>query len=180
MNIYNTDNNDIDMILIKYTESYLKELNYYGSSKPEQMLMLISLGSEINQIEKNIFNIYDNCVELVLIDNTNPNIYYLNKIFYELTNLILKMIKFWVSEYKDTEEFNYKSRYLIGSLENYIEKIVVPIESNLKSILGSNKIFKLNNETKYIKEFIKINKNKFTSKEKIYSLNNLLNILDNI
>jgi hypothetical protein len=177
-----SDNDDIDMILIKYTESYLKELNYYGSSKTKQLLLLLGLSSEISQMEKKIFNTYDNYVSLVLNDITNPNIYYLHKIFFVSTNLIIKMIMFYVMvlEQTDTEEFIYKSKYLVGSLENYIDKIIVPIESELKNILDSNKIFNLEYSTKYLKEFIKINKNKFNSKKNIYKLNNLINILDNI
>jgi hypothetical protein len=173
-------NEDIDMILIKYTEYYLKELNYYGTSKTEQMLLLISLGQDLNKLEKNIFdNYYNYYVKLVLDNNSDSNIYYLHKIFFVSTNLIIKMIMFWILEQKDTEEFNYKTRYLIGSLENYIEKVIIPIESKLKNILDSNKIFKLEYSTKYLKKFVEINKNKFTSKEKIYKLNNLLNVLDN-
>lgn len=177
----NNSDEDIDMILIKYTEYYLRELNYYGSSKTEQMILLISIGQELNQLEKNIFeNNYNYHVKLVLDNCLNPNIYYLHKIFFVVTNLIIKMIMFWVLEQKDTEESIYKSRYLVGSLENYIDKVIIPIDPNFKKILDLNKIFKLEYPTKYLKEFVKINKNKFTSKEKIYKLNNLIILLDNL
>jgi len=168
------------MGVIKYVENYLKELNYYGSSKTEQMLLLIGLGSEISIIEKNIFDNYNYYVKLVLGDETDSNIYYLHKIFFVSTNLIIKMIMFWLSDDKDTEESNYKLRYLIGSLENYVDKVLIPIESKIKNILSLNKIFKLENSTKYMKQFLEMNKNKFTSKEKINKLNNLIIVLDNL
>lgn len=180
MSNFEIDNDyDIDMTLIKYTENYLKELNYFGTSKTEQMLLLISLGSEISQIEKYIFDSYDNYVKLVLNDENDSNIYYLHKIFFASTNLIIKMIKFWILEQKNTKEFNYKLIYLIGSLENYIDNVIEPIESKLQNIVCSNNFFKLDNSTKYLKQFINMNKNNFSSKNKIQLLNKLINILNN-
>ena len=181
MSYFDTENNDIDLILIKYTDNYLKELTYYGTSKIEQMTMLINFGQELNQMEKTIFEKYYNYyVKLVLDDISDPNIYYVHKIFYSTTNLIIKMIMLWSMQKSNNEELQYKSRYLIGSLENYIDKVIIPIESNLKNILILNKIFKLEYKTTYLKEFIDINKNKFMSKEKVYLLNKLLNLLDNL
>ena len=180
MSCFDIDKNDIDFILIKYTEFYLKELNYYGSSKTEQMLLLIGLGQELNQLEKNIFDNYCYYVKLVRKEILDPNIYYLHKIFFVSTNLITKMTMFWISEKRKTEELNYKSRYLIGSLENYVDKVIIPIESELKNILDSNKIFKLEYSTDYLKQFIEKNKNKFTSKKKVSKLNYLINLLEKL
>jgi hypothetical protein len=178
---FETDNNDLDYILIKYTEYCLLELNKYGSSKTGEMLLILSLGQQLNKIEKNIFdNYYNNYVELVLNDITDTNIYYLQKILFTITNLIIKMIIFYIFSIKKTEETKYKLRYIIGSLENYIEKVIIPIETELKNILYNNTIFKLDYSIKYLREFIEKNKNKFSSIEKINKLNNLLNFFDDI
>ena len=88
MSYFDTENNDIDLILIKYTDNYLKELTYYGTSKIEQMTMLINFGQELNQMEKTIFEKYYNYyVKLVLDDISDPNIYYVHKIFYSTTTI---------------------------------------------------------------------------------------------
>lgn len=181
MSYFEVDDNDLDLVLNKYVEYYLRELTFYGSSKTEQMLMLIELGQELNIIEKNIFNnFYDKYIELVKKDTNDPNIYYLLKIFFTLINLIIKMTMLWVSNKLDTEEFEYKSRYLVGVIENFVEKILLPIDLDLNLILNSNSIFKLENSISYLKKFIELNKNKFTTKEKILKLNKLINILNNI
>jgi hypothetical protein len=181
MSCFEVGEDDLDLILDKYVEYYLRELTFYGSSKTEQMLMLIGLGQELNLVEKNIINNYYNFyIEYVKKDINDPNIYYLQKIFFTLVNLIIKMTMLWVLNKFGTEEFEYKSRYLVGAIENFIKKILLPIDSILNSILNSNKIFKLENSTSYLKKFIELNKNKFTSTEKILELNKLVNILNNI
>ncbi len=40
----------------------------------------------------------------------------------------------------NTEEKHYKSRYLIGCIENYLKKIIKPIETDLEHIVKSNNI----------------------------------------
>ena len=50
MSYFETNNNDLDYILIKYTEYCLSELNKYGSSKTEEMLLILSLGQQLNKI----------------------------------------------------------------------------------------------------------------------------------
>ena len=53
-----------------------------------------STQQDLIEIEKNIFdNHYNHYAKIVLDDITNQNIYYLNKIFYTATNLIIKMTK---------------------------------------------------------------------------------------
>jgi len=180
MSYFEVGEEDLDIILNKYVEYYLRELTFYGSSKTELMLMLIGLGQELNLMEKNIIdNYYDMYIEFIKIDKDDQHIYYLLKIFFTLTNLIIKMTRLWVSNKLDTEEFEYKSRYLVGAIENFIEKILFPVYSNLDSILNSNKFFKLENPISYLKKFIELNKNKFTSREKILKLNKLLDLLNN-
>ena len=142
MSCFEVEDNDLDLLLIKYDEYYLSELTFYGSSKTEQMLMLIGLRQELNLIEKNIINNYYNLyVVFVKKDINDPHIYYLLKIFFKLTNLIIKMTMLWVSNKLETEEFEYKSRYLVGVIENYIEKILLPIEPILNPILNLNSNF---------------------------------------
>ena len=180
MSYFEVGEEDLDLILNKYVDYYLKELTFYGSSKTELMLMLIGLSQELNLVEKNIINNYYNLyVEFVKKDINDPNKYYFLKIFFTLTNLIIKMAMLWVLNNFDTEEFEYKSRYLVGAIENFVEKILLPIDSNLNLFLNSNKIFKLENSVSHLKKFIELNKNKFTSQEKILKLNKLLHLLDN-
>lgn len=184
MSCFEVEDDDLDLLLIKYVEYYLSELTFYGSSKTEQMLMLIGLSQELNIIEKNIIkDFYNKYLELVKKDINDPNIYYLLKIFFTLTNLIIKMTMLWVSNKIETEEFEYKSRYLVGAMENYMEKILFPIGTILNLILNSNSefktIFKLENSIFYVKKFIELNRNKFTSEEKLSKLNRLLNLLNN-
>jgi hypothetical protein len=171
---------DLDLMLNKYVEYYLKELTFYGSSKTKQIIMLIGLGQELNLIEKNIIdNYYNIYVKFVKIDINDQHIYYLLKIFFTLTNLIIKMTMLFESKKSDTIEFEYKSRYLVGVIESFVEKILLPVYSNLDTILNSNKFFKLENPISDLKKFIELNKNKFTSREKIFKLNKLLDLLDN-
>jgi hypothetical protein len=172
---------DIDILLLGYSNDYMEELTYYGTSKSEQMIMLINLGQRINRIEKKIFiSYYNHYVKLVLNDISDPNIYNLHRIFYAITNLIVKMVMLFVLKQSDTEEFRYKLRYLVGNLESYVDKVIVPIESKIKAILDSNTIFELKYPTTYLNQFVELNKSKFTSKEKVYKLKKLLRLLDDI
>lgn len=182
MSYFEVGEEDLDLILNKYVEYYLKELTFYGSSKTEQMLMLIRLGQELNLMEKKIIdNYYNMYIEYVKKDINDPQIYYLLKIFYTLLNLIIKMTMLMVSNKSDTVEYEYKSRYLVGAIENFIKKILLPIDLKLDSkldlILNSNKIFKLDNSKSYLKKFIELNKKKFTSGEQILKLNKLLDLV---
>jgi hypothetical protein len=183
MSCFEVEDDDLDLLLIKYNEYYLSELTFYGSSKTKQMLMLIGLSQELNLIEKNIIdNYYNLYVVFVKKDINDSHVYYLLKIFFTLTNLIIKMTILLVSNKKVTDEFEYKSRYLVGAIENYIEKILLPIEPILNQILNLNSnfnsIFKLENSILHVKKFIELNRNKFTSREKLLKLNKLLNLLD--
>lgn len=179
MNCFEVVDNDLDIALIKFTDYYLKELTYYGSSKTKQMMMLITMGQELCTIEKNIIdNYYNYYVSTIINDITDPNIYYIQKILFTFTNMIVKMIVLFVSNETNTEEYHYKSRYLIGCVENYINKIIEPIETKLKHIIGSNKIFKLNYPLVYIKNYIETNKTLFTSRDKFVKLNEVVRLFE--
>lgn len=184
MSCYDIDgDNDIDLMLINYSDYYLEELTYYGSSKIDQLVTLIGLADKLNLTEKNVSNYYLECVKLINQDITNPNVYLVGKIFFFTTNLIIKMIMLYLLSEKNnsSEEFDYKLRYLVGGFENYIEKFVCPIENELATIINSaNKIFRLEYPIQYLKKFIMLNKNKFMSKEKLNLSNKLINLLNNI
>lgn len=181
MSCFEITEDDLDLILIKYVEYHLNELTFYGSSKTEQMLMLIKLDQELNLMEKNIIdNNYMKYVEFVKIDINNPNIYYLQKIFFTSMNLIIRMIMLLKSNKLEIIEFEYKSMYLIEVIENFVKKIISPIDSYLTCILNLNKIFKLENSIRYLKNFVKLNKNKFTSNDSIFKLNKLFNEFDDV
>ena len=175
----NDNDNDIDLILIKYSNYYLKELSYYGSSTIEQMIMLIGLGQELNKIEKNIIcNYYNHYVGIVMNDITDPNIYYMHKIIFTCTNIIIRMIVLFITNEVKTEEYYYKSRYLIGCVENYINKIIDPIESKLEDFIKLNMIFKLDYPLIYLKKYIDMNKKNFTSKDKFEKINKIVKLFE--
>lgn len=180
MSYFELDHNELDLILIRYSNYYMKELTYYGTSNSDQMLMLIGLSQELNIIEKNIFNNYYNkYVKIIIDDIENENIYYLQKILFELTNIILKMINLFIKNKVNTEEYHYKSRYLIGFLENYINKIIDPIELKLDEIFNMNKVFKINYSLVNLKKFINIYKDKFTSEDILVKFNRVINLFEN-
>ena len=175
-NYYNKEEIDFDILLNDYTNYCFEELTYYGSLEIEKISKWIVLGQKLNLMEENIINNhYNKCVKLVKKDINNPNIYILHKIFFTLINLIIKMIKLINSNIK---EFNYKLEYIIGMLENYVDRIIVPIQFDLKNIIDSNKVFKLENSILDLKLFIEMNKSIFTSNKKIDILNNLFSLLE--
>jgi len=190
MSCFEVEEDDLDMMLDNYVKLYFKELTYYGTSKTDQMIMIIGISQELNLLEKKLFDNYNKYIQLIKKDISDPNIYYLLKIFFTLTNLIIKMTTSCVQNKSETEEFEYKLRYLVGAIENFIDKILSPIDLNYNSILNlntilnsnsnSNKIFKLDNSTVYLKKFIELNKNKVTSREKISKLKKFLNLLYNV
>lgn len=180
MSSYEVDSdNDLFMMVVKYEELYLKELTYYGTSDSNQIFLLISIGQLISKLENKILeNFYTPCVNQTRINIHSPEIYLLHKILYDSFDIVLKMISLWIENKVDCEEFEFKNRYLIGMLENYIEKFICPIIPNLQLIISKNKIFKIENSLGNLKKFININKNKFTSKEKINQLEKFIRILN--
>jgi hypothetical protein len=180
MSIFEVDNeNDLSMMIIKYEELYLKELTYYGTSDSNQIFLLISIGQSISKLENNIIeNYYNLYINQTKINVYCPEIYYLHKILFNSFDIVLKMISLWVENKVECEEFEFKNRYLIGMLENYIEKFICPIIPNLQLIISNNKIFKIEHSLNNLKKFININKNKFTSKEKINQLEKFIRILN--
>lgn len=179
MSCFEAVDNDFDLELIKFTNYYLNELTYYGTSKPEHMIMLISMGQELTTMEKNIIdNYYNYYVGLVMEDIANSNIYCVQKILFTFTNIISRMIELFISNKINTEAYYYKSMYLIGCVENYINKIIEPIETKLEHIVETNKIFKLYYPTTHLKKYINENKTKFTSKEKIKKINKIIELLE--
>ena len=172
---------DIDSLLNEYSNYCLYELTYYSTSDTKKLLQLFAIGQKLGIIEKILFDkYYTNYAKLVLDDITDSNIFYLQKIFYSITNLIIKMTMLISLSHEKIGviNFQYKSVYITGYLEYYITKIIIPIKQKLKNIINSNKIFKFEYEISYLKKFADENKNKFSSKEKADLLNILLNILD--
>ena len=179
MSCFESTNDDFDLELIKFSNYYLNELTHYGTSKTEYMMTLISIGQELNIIEKNIIeNYYNYYVENVMKDIKDPNIYYMQKILFTFTNIILQMIELFMSNEANTEEYHYKSMYLIGCVENYINKIIEPIETKFKYIIKSNTIFKLNYPLTYFKKYIEIYKSKFTSKDKFEKIKKVIELFE--
>lgn len=180
MDYFEAANDDFDLELIKFSNYYLNELTHFGTSKNERMMMLISMGQELTVMEKNIIdNHYNYYVDMIIKDISDPNIYYVQKILYIFTNIILRMIVLFVSNETNTDEYYYKSMYLIGCIENYINKIIEPIETKLEYIIKTNKIFKLDYPTTYFKKYIETNKSIFTSRDKFEKLNKVIKFFEN-
>lgn len=176
---FESTDNDFDLELIKFSNYYLNELTLYGTSKTEHMMTLISIGQELNTIEKNIIdNHYNHYVEIVMKNIADPNIYYLQKILFTFTNIILQMVGLFVSNEANTEEYKYKSIYLIGCVENYINKIIEPIEIKLKYVIKSNTIFKLYNPLIHLKKYILTYKSKFTSEDKFKKIKKVVELFE--
>ena len=179
MSTFEVDNeNDLSMMIVKYEELYLKELTYYGTSDTNQMFLLISIGHLISKLENNILEKFFN----QYVDEIKKNyhileIYYLQKILFCSFDIIIKMVSLLVENKIICDEFEFKNRYLIGMLENFVEKFINPISSQMNFIITSNKVFKIENSINNLKKFINQNKNKFTSKEKIAQLERFMKII---
>lgn len=179
MSSFEVDNeNDLCMMIIKYEELYLKELSYYGTSETTQMFLLISIGQLITKLENNIINkFYNKYIVEIKKNINNPELYYLQKILFGSFNVVLKMITLWIDGKINCEEFEFKNRYLIGMLENFIDRFITPVYSSLNLIVENNKTFKVECPIYNLKKFITQNKNKFTSKEKISQLEKFIRLL---
>lgn len=179
MDCYVDDSNDLDIILIEYSNLYFKELTYYGTSKNEHMLLLLSLGSKLNVLEKTLIDKYYNKY-ISEYKNDKLSKYNMEKIIFGTTNIINNMVRLWVLNHIDIDEYEFKSRYLVGCLENFVNKIILPIEDEMENILNLNKIFKINNSFDHFIKFISLNQNKFLSQKKVDKLNKFIKILNDI
>jgi hypothetical protein len=179
MNTYEIDNpSDLSIMITKYEELYLKELSYYGTSDTNKMFLLISTGQTISKLENDILEkYYVPCVFEIKKNYDIPEIYYLQKIIFCSFNIIVKMVSLLVENKLDCEEFEFKRRYLIGMIENFVEKIIEPVLLNINFIITSNKVFKIENSIGNLKKFINQNKNKFTSKDKMAMLEKFMRII---
>lgn len=179
MSTFEVDNeNDLSMMIVKYEELYLKELTYYGTSDTNQMFLLISIGQLISKLENKILEKYFNPYVNEIKKNYHIlEIFYLQKILFCSFDIIIKMVSLLVENKINCDEFEFKNRYLIGMLENFVEKFINPISSQINFIVKSNKVFKIENSINNLKKFINQNKNKFTSKEKISQLERLIRII---
>lgn len=170
--------NDLCMIIIKYEELYLKELSYYGTSDTHQMFLLISIGHTISKLENNILeNYYNPYLNAIKKNIKNPEIYYLQQILFCCLNIVIKMISLWIESEMNSEEFEFKNNYLIGMLENFVDKFICPILPNLSNIVLDNNMFKIECSIDNLKKFVDQNKNKFMSKDKILHLNKLIQLI---
>lgn len=186
-NSYETkNNNDIYLLMIKYKNLYLKEFTFYGTSETNKMFELININQEISRLENILIEEYYNkfVKEFLSIgdevdDNIkhNPNLYYIQKILFETFDVLNSMVMLWILNAKDTEDFDYKSRYLIGTTLNFIEKILNPIMPKLNMIVSSNKIFKIDVDLLYLTKFIAIHKNKFNSKKNLEKIELFIKLL---
>lgn len=179
MSSFEVDNeNDLCMMIIKYEELYLKELCYYGSSDTNQMFLLISIGQTISKLENNIIEkFYTPFLSEVKKNINSPETYYVQKVLFSSFDIVVKMISLWIEGKINCEEFEFKNRYLIGMLENFVEKIITPVFHHLNLIISNNKIFKIEYPINNLKKFIAHNKNKFTSKDKLSQLEKFIRLM---
>jgi hypothetical protein len=180
MSTFEVDENDLSMMIIKYEQLYLKELTYYGTSDTNQMFLLISIGQLISKLENNIIEKYYNPFIVEIKKNYHiPEIYYLQKVLFSSFDIVVKMVSLIVENKIDCDEFEFKNRYMIGMVENFVEKFINPISAEINYIVTNNKIFRIENSINNLKKFINQNKNKFTSKEKIVQLEKFMRIMYN-
>jgi hypothetical protein len=179
MNTFEVDDqNDLSIMITKYEDLYLKELSYYGTSNTNQMFLLISIGQTISKLENTILEKYYTPFVSDIKKNCHiSEIYYLQKIIFGSFNIVLKMVSLLIENKIDCEEFEFKKRYLVGMIENFIEKIIEPVFTQMNFIIKSNKIFQIENSIGNLKKFINLNKNKFTSKEKLSRLEKFIRII---
>jgi hypothetical protein len=179
MNIFEVNTNDLSLLLTRYKDLCLKELTYYGTSDTDQMLILIRIGQEISRLENIIvedhYNLY---VRNVFNDKTNSNIYYLQKILFDSFDIVNRLVNLWMINKKNSEEFDFKSRYLVGWIENFVDKFLTPVNSLLDYIVLTNKFYKPFENIDNLKKFIILNKNKFSNKEKISKLDKFIKLLE--
>jgi hypothetical protein len=173
MGFFEANNNDLCLFMVKFKNLYLKELTYYGTSETNKMFDLINISQEISRLENILVEDYYNKFVKEFLSNNNDdikhdiNLYNIQKILFETFDILNSMVILWILNTKDNEEFDFKSRYLVGSIENFIEKILNPIMPKLNMIVFTNKIFKNEVDLLYLTKFISINKNKFNSKEQL-------------
>ena len=157
MSSFEVDNNDMTMLISKYSDLYLKELTYYGTSENDQMFLLINIGQEISRLETILIEEHYNKFVNNFLSNTserNINLYNIQKILFNSFEIILTMVMLWITNIKDSEEFEYKSRYLVGSIENFVEKILNPIISKLNLIILTNTTFKIETDFYHLKKLL--------------------------
>lgn len=180
MSINEVEPNDLSLLLIRYKDLYLKELTYYGTTETDQMFILINVGQEISRLENIIVEThYKTYIKKVQADLTNPNMYYLQKILFESFDIVNCLTMLWMINKSNSEEFEYKSRYLVGSIENFVDKFMDPIDLILKQVVCSNKIYKIKKEQLVLlKKFLIINKNKFSNPHKINRLEKFIKLFE--
>jgi len=123
MSLFEVDNDDLSLLMMKYRDLYLKELTYYGTSESDQMFILIAIGQEISRLENILVEQYYNkFVKQFFSSGTNPNmdLYNIQQILFFTFNVLMNMVMLWVLNSKESEEFEFKSRYLVGSIENFV------------------------------------------------------------
>lgn len=178
--------NDLDMFMIRYEELYMKELSYYGSTfetNTQQIGILIQVGTELSRLEKILINNYYNVfLNSIKEHNLTPdmNLYYLQKIIYYSTDIILRMLELlFENKNKLSREYlEYKNRYMIGLVENFVEKFLNPLENIDSFIIKTNNIFQTSYSINNLKKFVGLNKHKFMNKTNITKLETFAKLIN--
>jgi hypothetical protein len=180
MSFFETDDNDLNLILNKYHVLYMRELSYYGTSNLNQMCILLNIGNEITRLENILIGYYNGYFEKIIKNSSDPQIYILTQILFAGLNILLSMCDLLSNNGQKlpSDEFEFKIKYLIGAIENFAEKFIKPIISKLYFILGSNTVFKIDYSIENLRKLINLNKNKFNDKNKIALIDKLINLLD--
>jgi hypothetical protein len=87
------------------------------------------------------------------------------------------MVSLFVENKTNSFELEFKNKYLVDMLENYVEKFIEPILKNIDFIVSTNKVFGLENPVNNLEKFINQNKNNFESEEKIMILKKIIKIM---
>lgn len=174
------ENRELSLLLIKYQELQLKELTYYGTSDVSKLFNLINIDNELIRIEKIITEKYYKKFVNIFLDSIeqNMNLYYLQQILFESFDTILLMSMLYISNIKESTEFDFKITCLSDSIKNFVNNFLNPILSKIDFIILTNKNFKINFELTYLKKFLILKKNIFLNKEIIQNLETFINILE--
>ena len=173
-------NRDMTLLLIKYQELHLKELTYYGTSDISKLFNLININNELIRIEKIINEEYYKKFVNIFLNNTkqNMNLYNLQKILFESFDTILLMSMLYISNMKESTEFDLKTKCLADSIQNFVKNFLNPVSSKIKFIILTNKNFKISFELTYLKKFLILKKNIFLNKEIIQNLETFIKLFE--
>lgn len=179
------NDNDLDIILIKYKILCMKEFTYYGNYYSNQMFILVNISQELIKLENKLLKNYYQYIDKSINSNINYNsyVYYIHQILFHVSDTILSMIKILITNKSNLQLdiIEYKNKYLIGFLDHYIQKFIKPIDShliNFINLINNNDVFYMKNSFNDIDDFLNTNEDKFNNKYNLKLLKKFIKLLN--